>query len=205
MRRMSTREMDRCALTASRALIYIYIYVYGGIFRSRTAASLARDDVPATRENTPRGLCAADSRSGIAVRGKSMASTCIRDTAPCRTDEPLGRLTFFHAAACPFDYEHRPVRVLFFSRSHRARLARAFSFSPTAVVHPVRARPVRVSLLSLALFLSPLGRQSPLPHWRGATVPSSSLASGVPLLSSAMSSTCRTDRRHSTGVPYLSA
>lgn len=86
------------------------------------------------------------------MRGKSMASTCIRDTAPCRTDEPLGRLTFFHAAACPFDYEHRPVRVLFFSRSHRVHLARAFSFSPTAV-HPVRARPVHISLLSLALIL----------------------------------------------------
>lgn len=29
-------------------------------------------------------------------------STCIRDTAPCRTDEPLWyRLTFFHAAAAP--------------------------------------------------------------------------------------------------------
>lgn len=117
-----------------------------------------------------RAVCcvaiAVRNRGTIPVRGKSMVSTCIRDTAPCRTDEPLGRLTFFHAAACPFDYEHRPVRVpLFLSLAPRTSREPSLSHPPPFVPFALPS----TFPFSRSRSFSPLGRQSPL-HWRRATV-----------------------------------
>lgn len=112
-----------------------------------------------------RDTLAAESRGGNTR--KIDGSTCIRDTAPCRTDEPLGRLTFFHAAAAPQVAPLITNTVPLFPSSvhHAPRLRR----SPS---HPPLVRPTRTcTFSSLALApsrtrsFSPLGRQSPS-HWR---------------------------------------
>lgn len=107
---------------------------------------------------------------GTESRGKNTrkidSSTCIRDTALCRTDEPLGRLTFFHAAAA--------LRVaslitntvpLFLSFAPCTSLRRSLSHPP--LVCPVCS--CTFPFLDLASSrnrsYSPLGCQSPL-HWR---------------------------------------
>lgn len=92
--------------------------------------------------------------------------TCIRDTAPCRTDEPLGRLTFFHAAAAPRVAPLITNTVpLLLSFTPCTSLRRSLSHPP--LIYPVHS----CTFPSLALTsscthsFSPLGRQSPL-HWR---------------------------------------
>lgn len=115
------------------------------------------------------------------------------------------RLTFFRAASCPFDYEpslERPSFSLARSIVHAPRAFRGLLFSLSlslahlGAFHPTRAH----SLLSLSRSFSPSGRQSPLQ--RPFLHP---LAPGVPLLSSVMSSTCRTDLTRFYLRPILSA
>lgn len=78
-----------------------------------------------------RDTLAAESRGGNTR--KIDGSTCIRDTAPCRTDEPLGRLTFFHAAAAPQVAPLITNTVPSFSLVRSpCTTAPSFSFSPTA-------------------------------------------------------------------------
>lgn len=107
---------------------------------------------------------------GAESRGRNTrkidGSTCIRDTAPCRTDEPLGRLTFFHAEAVRRVAPLITNTVhLFLSFTPCTSLRRSPSHLP--LVCPVRS----CTFPSLALAssrtrsFSPLGRQSPL-HWR---------------------------------------
>lgn len=155
-----------------------------------------------------RVACVAGSeRNHVASdRRKIDGSTCIRDTALCRTDEPLGRLTFFHAAAAPriapliTNTVSRPCPS--FSLARTVHLASSCSFSHPSSPRPARSLPRSLLSLSLPLLLpvrSPVSftlAQRPFFH---------PLAPGVPLLSSAMSSTCRTDDYHEilyAGVPY---
>jgi len=145
---------------------------------------------------------------GTESRGKNTrkidSSTCIRDTALCRTDEPLGRLTFFHAVAA--------LRVaslitntvpLFPSFAPCTSLCR--SLSHPLLVCPVCSCtfPFLVLAHSSNRSFSPLGCQSPL-HWLAQRPFFHPLAPGVPLLSSAMSSTCRSEPTRFYLRPILS-
>lgn len=92
-------------------------------------------------------------------------STCIRDTAPCRTDEPLGRLTFFHAAAAPRVAPLITNTVpLLLSFAPCTSLRRSPSHPPLICSVHSCTFPSLALVSSCTHSFSPLG-QSPL-HWR---------------------------------------